>query len=117
MPVTPKDALAHLRRLEDARREAGVERANRLRARLPEAVRLLREKGAARVWLFGSLAEGRPRVTSDVDLATEGLPAAGYFSVLGNLMAIFGSAVDLVRLETAPDSLRERILADGEEQP
>ena len=117
MAVTPQDTLAHLRRLEVARLEAGADRARRLRACLPEAVRRLRERGARRVWLFGSLAEGRARATSDVDLGVEGLPDVGYFEVLGDMMGLFGCAVDLVRLEAASDSLRERILSSGEEQP
>ena len=117
MAVTPKETLAHLRRLEHARKAAGAARARRLRDRLPEAVRRLRERGAKRVWLFGSLAEGKPRENSDVDLAVEGLPAAGYFDVLADLMTVFGCAVDLVRLETAPESLRQRVLDAGEEQP
>lgn len=117
MAVTPQQALAHMLRLELARREAGRERARRLRARMPEAVQHLRARGARRVWLFGSLADGSARATSDVDLAVEGLPGTGYFEVLGEMMRIFGCAVDLVRLETASDSLRERILTEGEEQP
>ena len=117
MPVTPAETIVHLQRLERARSEAGAERARRLRGRLPEGVRRLRERGAARAWLFGSLAEGGVRETSDVDLAAEGLPSTGYFEVLAEMMAIFGCAVDLVRLEEASDSLRERILTEGEEQP
>jgi predicted nucleotidyltransferase len=118
MAVTPADTLAHLRRLERARREAGAERARRLRSRLPEAVRCLREiHGARRVWLFGSLARGTPHASSDVDLAAEGVTAASYFAALADLMLIFGTAVDLVRTEQAGPTLRERILAEGEEQP
>ena len=117
MTVTPAETLAHLRRMERARVEAGAERASRLRERLPEAVRRLRERGARRVWLFGSLAEGGVRETSDVDLAVDGLPATGYFGVLADMMAVFGCSVDLVRLEAASDSLRERILTEGAEQP
>jgi predicted nucleotidyltransferase len=117
MAVTPEETLAHLRRLERARLEAGARRGQRLRALLPEAVRRLRQRGATRIWLFGSLAEGRPRAASDVDLAVEGLPAVDYFAVLGDVMAVFGCSVDLVRLETASESLRDRILTEGQEQP
>jgi predicted nucleotidyltransferase len=64
--------------------------------------------------LFGSLATGSHSETSDVDLAVEGLPNALYFAALADLMAHFGVPVDLVRLEEAPNSLRERIAAEGE---
>lgn len=56
MGVSVDDVARRLRR-EAARREAEAEaRSAALRARLPAAVEVLREAGAVRVWLFGSLA-------------------------------------------------------------
>jgi predicted nucleotidyltransferase len=66
------------------------------------------------VWLFGSLAERRERLDSDVDLATEGLPRAAAVDLLAELTALFGTRVDLVLVEDAPASLRERIATSGE---
>jgi uncharacterized protein len=88
----------------------GAERAGRLRARLPAAVALLRDRhGAESVVLFGSLANGACHADSDVDLAVSGLPGDRYFEALADLMEVFAGPVDLVRLEDAPESLRERI--------
>jgi hypothetical protein len=42
------------------------------------------------------------------------VPRSLYFAALADLMTLFGAAVDLVRLEEAPESLRGRILAEGE---
>ncbi len=113
--VPPADTARHLARRAQQARERAAERARRLRQGLPGAVRLLRsEYGAQRVLLFGSLATGSWGESTDVDLAVEGLPGALYFAALADLMAHFGAPVDLVRLEEAPESLRDRIAAEGE---
>lgn len=83
---------------------------------------LVRRFGASRVYLFGSLS-GRtatpfgPR--SDVDLAVEGLVPDRYWEALGAVEAELprGRHVDLVRLEDAHASLRERVLGSGEVLP
>lgn len=117
MPVTAKETALHLQALESARRRRGSERAARLLSHAAEAKSLLRDRYAVRrVWLFGSLVAGQPPTEdSDVDLAVEGLPSAVYFNALADLMALFQGPVDLVRLEEAPDSLRDRILSEGRE--
>ncbi|MCU0836586.1 MAG: nucleotidyltransferase domain-containing protein [Chromatiaceae bacterium] len=113
--VTPADTARHLRQRALSAEALGAERARHLRARLPAAVRCLRERhGAEAVILFGSLAAGTCRADSDLDLATSGLSAHRYFKALADLMEVFEGPVDLVRLEEAPESLRERIAAEGE---
>jgi predicted nucleotidyltransferase len=108
--------MARTLRERDAReRTLADERARELGERLPAAAARLRSHGATRVWLFGSLAEQRPRIDSDVDLAVEGLPASRYFAALTELAELCGTRVDLVRLETAPPSLRRRVLDLGVE--
>jgi predicted nucleotidyltransferase len=116
MPVTARDTARHLRACEAAARERGRERAARLVAKVMEArAVLVGRHGAQRAWLFGSLALGEPTPLSDVDLAVEGLPSSAYFQALADLMTLFGGPVDLVRLEQAPASLRERVLSEGRE--
>lgn len=74
----------------------------------------LRGAGADRVAVFGSLARGRftPGV-SDIDLAVEGLPEALYLSLWGDLLDAPGPTIDLVRIESAPASLRQAITREG----
>jgi predicted nucleotidyltransferase len=102
-----------------AERFAAAERASQLRAellrtRLSEAARLLRTRGARRIWLFGSmLPGGSPHPASDVDLAVEGLPPVGLMRTLLDLEALLGAEVDLVSLNEAGESLRARIVAEG----
>jgi predicted nucleotidyltransferase len=84
------------------------------RAVIGQAARYLRAQGAARVWLFGSLARGvRPTVHSDFDFAVEGLPKERYLGCLGTLLQLAPRPVDLVEMETCSALLRERILAEG----
>jgi predicted nucleotidyltransferase len=58
---------------------------------------------------------GHPHGDSDVDLVVEGLPAAGLIRTLLEVEELFGVRVDLIRLEEAGDSLRARLLSEGEE--
>src|SRR3954447_18490203 len=78
------------------------------------AARFLKEQGANRVWLFGSLAKGRrPTVHSDFDFAVEGLPADRLFGSVGHLLQILPRPVDIVELEDCNSLLREQILEHG----
>lgn len=91
-------------------------RATCLRSRIPEAASLLRTQfGARRIWLFGSLAQGNPSPNCDVDIAVEGVQSNQFFEALAELMQLFGVRVDLVAMEKAPPSLRQRIFAEGTE--
>lgn len=117
MGVSVADARRHLDRSEASRRRRASARADRLRERLPDAARLLRERFRAEgVVLFGSLAPdgGEPTEGCDVDLAVSGLAPEAYFPALAELAALFSAPVDLVRLEEAPPSLRRRVEEVGE---
>jgi uncharacterized protein len=78
------------------------------------AARFLREQGAKRVWLFGSLAKGRqPTVHSDFDFAVEGLPADRLFGSVGHLLQVLPRPVDVVEFENCSALLRDQILEHG----
>jgi predicted nucleotidyltransferase len=115
MAVSVEETLAHLRRLEDDRRRRAELRAGGLRERLAGAVRLLRsEYGVREAILFGSLATGEATTESDVDIAVGGLASERYFEALADVMRLVKAPVDLVRLEEAGESLRDRIAVEGE---
>ena len=79
-----------------------------------QAARFLREQGAKRVWLFGSLAKGRqPTVHSDFDFAVEGLPADRLFGSVGHLLQVLPRPVDVVELENCSTLLRKQIVEHG----
>ena len=116
MPVSLAEMAAHLRRRQQQQQERARERAERLLALLPSAKATLAGRhGAARVWLFGSLARGDSSATSDVDLAVEGLASELYFPALAALMELFGGPVDLVRMEEASPTLAQRVRDEGRE--
>ena len=78
------------------------------------AARFLRQQGARKVWLFGSLAKGRrPTVHSDFDFAVEGLPADRLFGSVGHLLQVLPRPVDIVEIESCTSLLREQILEHG----
>ena len=81
------------------------------------AGRLARHPAVERVWLFGSRARGDNFERSDIDLAIEA-PAMSHDDWLRIKLDFADEAptlllIDLVRLEEAPEILREQILEEG----
>ena len=81
------------------------------------AGRLARHPEVERIWLFGSRARGDNFERSDIDLALEA-PAMAEDDWLRIKLDFEDEAptlllVDLVRVETAPEALREQIRDEG----
>ncbi len=75
---------------------------------------LLKNYGVSKVYLFGSLAWGGFTRDSDIDLAVVGLPEELFLEVYGVAEDMAAPLkVDLVLLETAEPSLKERALREG----
>ena len=68
---------------------------------LTRGAALLKSAGAREVYVFGSVATGRNRKGSDIDLAVSGLPPASFFPALARLGDLFDRPVDLVDLDRA----------------
>ncbi len=110
--VTAQAVLQRVRRAE----AEGRQRAARVRAALPEVVRLLREEfGARRVVLFGSLLAGRLDEDSDLDLLVDGIPAERLVPATNRAWEIVGIPVDLVPADAGRPEIVARALRDGEE--
>ena len=78
------------------------------------AARLVKQNGARRVILFGSVArQRRLRPDSDIDLAVEGMPTETFYQLVGDLCTAQGRRIDLVRLETVRESFRKIITLEG----
>jgi len=77
--------------------ELGVSQVNL--SKIQHAALILRQEGAEEIYVFGSVAEGRDRPDSDLDLAVTGLPPARYFRAVGRLLCELGSTIDLVQLD------------------
>lgn len=76
-------------------------------------------RGAAAVYLFGSVARDNARPDSDVDVgvlfakAPESTLEGQPFDMADALERVVGRPVDVVVLNTAPVDLRMRVLRDG----
>jgi len=66
---------------------------------IDRAVQILKEAGCTEVLLFGSLAEGRAKDASDIDLAVRGCPKGLFFRLLGKLVMELEHPVHLVKLD------------------
>ena len=80
------------------------------------AHRLVRDFGARKVYLFGSLLDqGSVHARSDIDLAVEGLEGELYFEALSEVWKLLppGVELDLVLLEQAWPGLAERVKTGG----
>jgi predicted nucleotidyltransferase len=96
-----------------ARREALLSRA-RAEARAVAEL-LVRDFGAKRVWLFGSLVKGATfGRSSDIDLAVEGLPADDLFRAVGRALGLSDWSIDLKPIGELPAAWRDKILKEGE---
>lgn len=69
-----------------------------LRDRVEQSVKFLRDCGATRVILFGSILS-RPDEARDVDVACAGLPANRFYQIAAKLESILGMPVDLIDLD------------------
>lgn len=76
------------------------------------AVEILKEAGCSQIFIFGSVAQGKVREGSDIDLAIRGCPKGKYFHVWGKLMKTLTHSVDLVRLDTT-DPFARRLEKEG----
>ena len=77
------------------------------------AIEILKNAGCTSIYLFGSLAHGKSRNVSDIDLAIQGCPKQKYFQLLGKLMVELDKPVDLVDLDIQ-DSFSRYLLEEGE---
>lgn len=77
------------------------------------AQRLVKDFGAKKVYLFGSLIDNTFTDGSDIDLAIEGAKTIDYLKAIAMLEGINGFSVDLLNLESCPAPIKKRILKYG----
>lgn len=80
---------------------------------LREFEKILRQHGAEKIILYGSLARGDYRNDSDIDLCYDGIPAYDYFRVLAECLLLAHRRFNLTDLKTAKGYFRDRILTEG----
>jgi predicted nucleotidyltransferase len=91
------------------RQRSGISQAKRAAALLKQ------EFGVKQVFLFGSLLSPEfVHPDSDIDLAVWGLDRDRYYEAVGTLLCkVKGFNVDLIMLETVPDSLFNCVATQG----
>ena len=77
------------------------------------AVKTLQHFGAMRVILYGSIARGDARATSDLDFCVEGLPDENFFRALGECLLHSEHSISVIDLQSSYGLLRNRILQEG----
>ena len=77
------------------------------------AVEILKGAGCTDVFLFGSLATGKVKGQSDIDLAIRGCPKGKFFHLLGRLLLELDYPVDLVNLDRQ-DAFARYLEEEGE---
>ena len=60
---------------------------------------ILREEGAAEVYVFGSFARGDVRPDSDIDLAVVGLASDRIIPAMGRVREVTGRMADILQVE------------------
>lgn len=113
--IQPEDTARALLRRNTRRLAEETQRCSTLLEQVRRVVPAIAEKtGARHVYLFGSLVWGGAHGRTDVDLAVEGLAPERVSDFAAEVMQQFDASVDVVPLERAAESLRRRVLEEGE---
>ena len=81
---------------------------------VPEIKKILVQNGAKRIIIFGSFVEKNFSISSDLDVAEEGIPDHLFFKTYSRLCDISGNIeIDLIDLKEAGGYFRKRIM-EGE---
>ena len=94
-----------------------MDRKEELRNLARKIAQMLKEKyKVKRVFLIGSLVKGYVHERSDIDIVVEGLPPELYIKALVDASDMVGwnIEVNLIPLEDAFESLKEKTLREGE---
>jgi predicted nucleotidyltransferase len=113
--VRPEEAVLRLRARYEHPSSEDLAATRTALGLLPRLAAGLREVGAGRVILFGSLALGTFHAGSDIDLAVGGLTERELARLERELSTLAGIAVELVNLDIASPGIRRHIDRRGRE--
>ncbi len=74
--------------------------------------KILKESDVKEMYLFGSVAEGRQRGGSDIDVAVRGVSKSNFFGLYGKLLSETEHSVDLVCLDYS-SQFTEYLISSG----
>jgi len=64
------------------------------------AIKILKNYGCSKIYIFGSVAKGNYNDTSDIDIAVEGINPKDFFNAYADLSFNLESRVDLINIES-----------------
>jgi len=64
------------------------------------AISILKEEGCSEVYIFGSIASGKAKVDSDIDIAVKGIKKGSFLKIYAKLTIALEHQVDFVDLNS-----------------
>lgn len=80
---------------------------------IKKATRILKDHGAAEVFIFGSIVNGKFNENSDIDIAIKGLNEKDFYKVASILMFELENEFDLIDLDDKENRFSQMILEIG----
>ncbi len=84
-----------------------------VKSKLDIIVAYLKDSGCSKILLFGSLAEGKTDIKSDIDIAVNGITTKKFFNAIAKLPILVKHRVDLIDLDDLPPDFRKSIEKNG----
>ena len=80
---------------------------------IKKAIEILKENGAKEVFIFGSIANGKFNINSDIDIAVRGIEADKFYKVASILMFELENEFDLIDLDDKENRFSQMLLKVG----
>ena len=80
---------------------------------IKKAIEILKENGAEEVFIFGSIANGKFKENSDIDIAVKGLNEKDFYKVASILMFELENEFDLIDLDDKQNRFSQMLLRVG----
>lgn len=80
---------------------------------IKKAIEILKENGAKEVFIFGSIANGKFNMNSDIDIAVRGIEAEKFYKVASILMFELENEFDLIDLDDKENRFSQMLLEVG----
>ena len=87
---------------------------NDVKVDIEEIVKLLKENGCKKIYLFGSIVNGKFKEDSDIDIAVSGLEPRKFIATYSKIIMKIDRKVDLIDLDDEDDFFVKNILKKEE---
>lgn len=80
---------------------------------IKRAIEILKENGAKEVFIFGSIANGKFNINSDIDIAVRGLESEKFYKAASMLMFELENEFDLIDVDDEKNRFSQMLLKVG----